>query len=654
MATGIPVETPQDNRAAFVALRAAIGMGLVDLSARWTQGQITNRLDYSAYDAGTNLEAIAPWVLASGTAGTMRVGSTAGRLTQAVNTTALYTIDTGNVAHWIEADVYAQSNSFPLAICAIDVNNYIGVRYSSTTGFIELVQAVAGVFTTLWTEAPSTSATRYRLEARADKTYALYLDNVLLAKGAINVALQAATKVGIATRPTGSNANFVGGHYTFSGAEIHGVAGGTCWFNGPRAICANGKTFVCSTRGKRPKPSGVHAGYTEVSQIDNATGAVSTYTLASGSFWEDDHAVGGLAIRTDGRLVCFYSQHLDTAGIKYRISVNPYDATAWSAENVVPGTVYTNSLTTYCHPLFLSGESNKLYVFWRDESGNLAAMTSTDLNAATPASVDGGALGSTPTFSAKATWIPLPAGSAKGVYYQVKDNSVDRIDFAITNAVADTTGAKIDVRHCYWKSGALRGTDGTSLGSFPVAFSATTAVATSGAPDNLGHVWVWDVTYNDTTTVAQVVFARFVTPTDHRYYYARSVAGGAWSKTEIPNTSTLASVPATSTEQYYSPGVILDDAVEGLVYCAISTERGKSDLFRYKTSDGGISWGTPSKISPVAIDYDPVTQQNLRPIVPKNRAANVAVLFQRGRYAFYDFSGADNGYQTDLIWASVP
>lgn len=419
-----------------------------------------------------------------------------------------------------------------------------------------------------------------------------------------------------------------------------------CWFHEPRAIARIGKVWF-GTNGSNDNTKST--GRATLYEVNEATGTVTSVDLATGSDWGDDHNYPVVVFRSDGRLVVFYCAHRIVAPIRYRISVNVGTIIGgWSQEYTID---VDATRPTYPSPFILSGESNKAYLLFRNGvDASLSYLTSTDLNSVTPATVDGGALGSTPTWSAE---IKVTVGSGtQGIYTKARSNNVDRIDVLITDAVEDSDGVKKDVRHGYWNAGAWRQTDGTSLGAVPIDFTTFTPVATSGAPDSFGDVWVWDVQRRGASLI-EAVFARFISATEHRYYYARW-NGSAWSKVEIdagegmgtPDTrSSHLTDGIGSVEGYYSPGLYLDSVEEGVVYCSVGNS-GYSLVYRYITLDDGVSWSR-ERISGMV-------KENIRPFVPQGRTDEYAVLWASGDYHFYDFavtSDVSYGYTTNILVA---
>lgn len=274
-------------------------------------------------------------------------------------------------------------------------------------------------------------------------------------------------------------------------------ADGQCWFHEPRALAAGGKLWF-GTNGSDDNSKAT--GRATLYEVNEESRGVTRKDLATGTDWGDDHNYPVVCQRSDGRLVVFYCAHRLAAPIRYRVSVNVGTMVGgWSQEYTISVSA-TNP--TYPSPVRLTAETNKFFLFFRNGvDAALSYLTSADLDTVTPATVDGGALGSEPTWSAEKQ---LTVGSGtQGIYTKVTSNNVDRIDILITDAVGDTSGAKNDIRHGYYVGGNWYTSLGVSLGSAatPIAFTDFTPVATSAAPDSFGDVWVWHIQNRPTTNL---------------------------------------------------------------------------------------------------------------------------------------------------------
>lgn len=120
----------------------------------------------------------------------------------------------------------------------------------------------------------------------------------------------------------------------------------------PQAVSGGGKTFWgwVDTKGDICVASYNHS----TQEIVKA--------IVSAAFDADDHSAPSLLIRSDGKIIVFYTEHLDNV-LRWKISSNAYDISSFGSE--LTYTLATGGvLLTYPQPVELTGES-KIYVFFR-------------------------------------------------------------------------------------------------------------------------------------------------------------------------------------------------------------------------------------------------------------------------------------------------
>jgi len=648
-----------DNVSAAAATTTAAATPAALAPAWPAQGNII-KFDFAGANVGADLSTLG-FVKAGGAGSTAKVSSTGAVDLVYSGSDASYIYDTGDRVHSAEASLTNQAvaNSLPLCVRMIDVNNFIGIRVTAANA--QVFKRVAGTFTSLFllgTSAVPGGAGPWRLEARADDTLAIYFAGVLLATAAIPAELTAATGVGCVVHSVGQ-ANAFDDLHVYTGPITHGRASGAwCWFADPRAVSASGKTWFGYTR-----QAGISTGngIIGVTELDHTTGLATEYQLKTTTVgWADDHTNPTFLIRPDGRLVAFYCEHTSTVGIRYRISVNAHDASAWGAESTIlaPSGSGNDHDRTYPSPVMLSSQSNKIYLFFRGEASGLCCATSDDLATATAPASNGAANG-TVTWSAITIWMnTLGVPTQKGVYHKVWDDGFGRIDFAITNADEGSSGIKTDVRHFYYDGTTARGSDGAPLAAFPLTIVDATPIATRQTPDNYGNVWVHDCYRDALTGFVYVVFVRFLDIHDQRYYYA-VWNGISWTKREIPGISCgpIVNPAGGSAELYYTPGICLDPGAVGVVYCGIGPGYDQTEMYRMVTRDGGVSWSRTQISAPHRGGGARYVGSNWRPMVPRGRdATKCAVVWCAGNYD--DTSTANpvmaGGFHSELFTAAFP
>lgn len=128
-----------------------------------------------------------------------------------------------------------------------------------------------------------------------------------------------------------------------------------CWFLSPRAIVdpdtpSGPRVLVGAVSGETAATTGDIV----VLWRDLDTGDTGAYPLHENLEY-DDHDDPALFIRPDGRYLAVYAKHGTDTKLRWRVSRNPHDPTAWHAEasldvgaNVTYANVYDAGDTTYC------------------------------------------------------------------------------------------------------------------------------------------------------------------------------------------------------------------------------------------------------------------------------------------------------------------
>ncbi|HGY93057.1 MAG TPA: hypothetical protein ENK43_17975 [Planctomycetes bacterium] len=132
-----------------------------------------------------------------------------------------------------------------------------------------------------------------------------------------------------------------------------------CWFAGPRSIRVAGE--------------GVYAGWVDsrgdimVGRWPQDGGRVECQVVAKG-FEKDDHASPSLHLRTDGRLMVFFSRHADT-GLRLRVMKRPGDLHSWGEERRFalndPDELRAGYPNAACYPNPIGLGGRRLALLWR-------------------------------------------------------------------------------------------------------------------------------------------------------------------------------------------------------------------------------------------------------------------------------------------------
>lgn len=607
----------------------------------WPAQGAVSVINWSSYSVGTQVGSIPGWAQSGGTA-SFTVNATGGiDITSTADAIVMY--DTGSPVYYVEAPLLTiGTGNFPICVCCKDVNNFIGLRINSPENRAELIQRVGGTFTTLlqpYSLTPANLVDTYRVEVRADNTVALYWENMLVGVATIPDALVGATKIGMQAHGATTTANMVGNWSIYLGPALRGNAtvGGTgswCWFAEPRAISANGKTWIGYTSPDIAHPS---YGKVHVQQRDHATGAITDYVLVDYYNWGDDHSNPTILIRPDGRLVAFYIYHGDNLGIRYRISVNPYDASAWGAETLfaAPSSQITQTARSYPSPVMLSNESNKVYVFFR-AGADISVVTSTDLATVAAPAADGAAQ-TAATWSTEQVWLPSPGNHAvKGMYHRIMNDGVSRIDFATSFASTSAADPYVDIRHMYYSGGKFYNTNGAELrltsgmgNAVNTTFTATAGATTITVASSVGIVVGMPVLapgYIDTGNVVASIAGNVITlkVQDGTTGFGNTVLANASgvSVTFLPYTFYTLTPIATAgaPDNLYSTWIwdITRDPSTGYIYVAFAQITDATNLVHqyWWARWDGLSWEKVAIPGAVSGMLPPVATTNQRNYSP--------------------------------------
>lgn len=369
------------------------------------------------------------------------------------------------------------------------------------------------------------------------------------------------------------------------------------WFGEPRAIYANGTTFVGAVS---------RNGHVMVASRVTAGGASADFTLHA-DLEADDHANPSLLELPSGKLMAFYTEHVG-AQIYYRTTVSAHDITAWEAEQqFVSGTGHG-----YPHPVHLpdeGGANGRIHLFWRDGTGATRTsmrVTSDDLGA---------------TWSAAAS---IFQNAGERPYINLIRNGNGRIDFLATDGHPNEV-ANNSIYHYYYENGAFFQSDGTEIvAALPFGPGDVTKVYDSVATGL--KAWGHDIAI-DAMGNPIILFAAFVTTSDHRYRYARWT-GTEWTHVEVA----AAGGPLFAGEPFYTAGGAIYDP-DTLYLCRQVS--GEFEFWRYTSSDGGETWAGE------ALTSGGSTYPWMRPVVPVGATAAEPVVVLHGRYnTFVDYETA--------------
>ena len=387
-----------------------------------------------------------------------------------------------------------------------------------------------------------------------------------------------------------------------SGDDFHVMSsGGWCWFNETRAVRYVGNY-------DRTYWSWIDQdGNVMIGSYDHGSRQSCIFNLHA-VIGVDDHNVAGIGILSDGKVLATYSAHAAST-IYCRVSTLPENIESWSNEITI--LTDPDRSISYPKPVQLSGESNKIYVFFRDgpkaDPGRYQSYVT---------SADGGY-----TWSARQGL--MDAGAGNRAYVLLAADGTDTIYFCSSGHPAEE--AKTSVYAFYYHDSRVYRADGTEIGVSPgdlLISRADMDVVYDATREGHYAAWIWDIALVGETPY--VVFATFASTTDHRYNYAKW-SGSAWDEHEI--TTGGGSMEESGSQLYYSGGISLNHEAPDVVYFSKPVSS-VFEILKGVTNDGGDSWDFSSITSGS-------THNNTRPTAILNGRAEMPLLWMHGSYSAY-------------------
>lgn len=391
-----------------------------------------------------------------------------------------------------------------------------------------------------------------------------------------------------------------------------------CWFSDPRAVYHHGDR------------ERIYYGYINskgdvmIGARDQKTGQTETFNLHP-ELQIDDHNVPSILFLPDGKLLVFYTHH--NGKFFTRKSKRPEDISEWEEERILefgPG----EKLICYSHPVMLSEEDNRIYMFYRCRYVTDKTPSFRDWYQMMSYSDD---LGETWTDGQR---VMDSYDVNNPVYMKISSDDKGRIDILFTDGHPKIGAAS--VYHMYYKGGHFHQTDGETIGSFsamPIGVDKINKVYDVTVHQTKS--WIWDIAL-DKDGHPIIAYTRYPHETDHRYHYARW-DGVKWHDEELCKGGpyiTRLRPGARLLEGHYSGGIVLDHQNTDRVYMAVEIN-GKFEIQQWERGDG--KW-----------DVTEITQQsqkdNIRPYVVKYSPSEApTVLWMQGIYHHY------TDYNTNLM-----
>jgi hypothetical protein len=406
--------------------------------------------------------------------------------------------------------------------------------------------------------------------------------------------------------------------------------GSWCWFQDERALWI-GQRLVVSTLSRE--------GDVLVNSYDTDTGDRRDSVLAR--LERDDHDVASLLLRSDGRLVAFYTNHTHDRLMRWRVSNGTGgDVSSWQPER----TFDTGAGVCYSNPFELPAEG---------EAGDPPPIMNFYRS-----------LGISPTFSRSTdggtTWSPstriihsFDSARTHRPYVKYASDGEGTVHLAYTEGLpAEWNGTPAapsanSIYHLYYRGGKLHRSDGEVVADMVAGPNLDLAPTVGtrvydGNTGETGEAWTHDMTLDPdgNPVIAYATFPdqtdEFTALADHRYRYARW-DGTRWQDHQVA----FAGRGLSLRSRLYSGGIAIDPDDVDVVYFASSVDpadgaphgTGRFEIYRGRTGDAGATWSFE------AVTRDSIVD-NLRPIVPAGHPTATAVLWLQGVYDefLYDYN----------------
>jgi rhamnogalacturonyl hydrolase YesR len=389
--------------------------------------------------------------------------------------------------------------------------------------------------------------------------------------------------------------------------------GAWCWFSDPRAVYHRGtaeRLYLGYASSK---------GDVAVGSYDYRTGEVLS-TVVSPELQKDDHIAPSLLFLPDGRLMVFFTKH--NGGFYFTTSLRPEDISAFGDVRRID----MGDMQCYTQPVMLSGEGDRIYVFFRGGyDWKPSFVCSDDLGR---------------SWSAPKVMVAKPGSpDSTRPYTKVASDGVSRIDFAFTDG-HPRDEASNSIYYIRYERGAFYDAAGRVLGdtsSLPLDQNRVPR-AYDGARTGV-RAWIWDMA-TDEAGRPVLVYTTLPEESKHVYNYAswdgtvwngRTICeGGGW----FPRYEKKKE--EREPEPHYSGGIALDHADPAVVYLS----RPSGDVFeieRWETRDAGASWS--HRIVTSGSDHDNVRPVAVRGLPPGTSPGLVWMINARYRH-YTDFRTA--------------
>jgi len=333
--------------------------------------------------------------------------------------------------------------------------------------------------------------------------------------------------------------------------------GSWCWFSDPRAVYYEGQH-------KRTYCGWIDSyGNIIMSAYDHTTGQLQSHKLFS-NLEIDDHDNPSILIDHDGYIYVFFQKHSTKEGVHMMKSEFPEDIFHWTSDRILylndtlkyPGWIDSY---TYCNPVQLSSENNKIYIFWRGIDGKPTFSFSSD--------------GGENWSKGKIMIMPDRNYNFRRPYVKIYSTGKDKIHILFTDGHPRKEKQNSVYYMCYYK-GAFHKADGTIIKNITDdAVNPREADVIYDAQKSNQKAWVWDVAEDEKGNPV-VAYAKFPNDSIHIYCYA-FWNGEKWQNFDLINSGkwfpkTL--VGEKETEPNYSGGMNIDKESTNTLYLSVNRD----------------------------------------------------------------------------------
>jgi hypothetical protein len=345
--------------------------------------------------------------------------------------------------------------------------------------------------------------------------------------------------------------------------------GSWCWFSDPRAIYFEGK-YKRTYAGWINSSGDVIVGY-----YDHDTKEIQSKTLVE-NYEKDDHDNPALLIIPDGRMMVFFTRHGGPNPTLLFTMKYAEDIMEWDKQELFLNDMETyngfGNTNTYVNPVLLTGENNRIYLFWRGVDNKPNYSISDDLGK---------------TWSKSRIFVlPERIYAMRRPYMKVESNGKNKIVFAFTDGHPRNENEN-SIYFMYYERGSFYNVEGEKIGEpGMVPVNPREASVVYDATVTKQKSWIWDVALDENENPV-LVYVRFPDDKNHIYSYARW-DGKKWNTRDLINSG--AWFPSdTIRELNYSGGLVLDHENPDILY--LSVNRGSGfEIEKWTTTKGVSKW----------------------------------------------------------------